>query len=58
MDLRWTWEGPEMDLGWSADDDDDDDGDDDDYDDDDDDDELSPGSFVVGTVDFRENAKF
>ena len=35
-----------------------DDGDDDDYDDDDDDDELSPGRFVVGTVDFRENAKF
>ena len=27
-------------------------------DDDDDDDELSPGRFVVGTVDFRENAKF
>ena len=37
------------------DDGDDDDGDDDD---DDDDDELSPGRFVVGTVDFRENAKF
>ena len=35
-----------------------DDFDDDDYDDDDDDDELSPGRFVVGTVDFRENAKF
>ena len=30
----------------------------DDFDDDDDDDELSPGRFVVGTVDFRENAKF
>ena len=30
-----------------------------DFDDDDDDDnELSPGRFVVGTVDFRENAKF
>ena len=30
----------------------------DDFDDDDDDDELSPGRFVVGTVDLRENAKF
>ena len=32
--------------------------DDDDDNDDNDDDELSPGRFVVGTVDFRENAKF
>ena len=36
----------------------DDDDDDNDDNDDDDDDELSPGRFVVGTVDFRENAKF